>query len=322
MIPDESEDDGEDDAEDDPDDWYVDLEDDIRRLYSHLLLRGVFETHFVPSIFSSARHSIPMFLNELDYARSQWLHQARIRELRRGKSLENPGGREMTRRVANYALPIHDNIDFFRGISARAERNDNKPQGPFSSEVEKMLRARFSSADGELRITASDEDELSFDIPLSLASSSAWEMSSLYFYLGYHMRSDRNHFLIIDEPESHLDTANQIQLTRLLARLVNSGAKVLITTHSDYIVREINNLIMLSAPLEGGDRIKRKLGYESEEELRPDQVKAYVAEAGKLNECDKNRFGIEMPVFDKTIDELNKRSEELASHIIMKESEE
>ena len=311
----------EENSEDELDDWIFGLDDDIKRLYSYLLLRGVFETHSIPTILSSARHSIPLFVNELDYARSQWF-QARIRERRRGKSVENPRGRESTRGVANYALPIHFNIDLFRGFPGRAERSDNSPQGPFFADVEKMMRARFASVDGELRFTASDEDELSFDIPLFLASSSAWEMSSLYFYLGYHMRNAQNHFLIIDEPESHLDTANQIQLTRLLARLVNSGAKVLITTHSDYIVREINNLIMLSAPLDGGDGIKRKLGYVKEDELRQDQVQAYVAEEGTLNECSKDRFGIEMRVFDETIDDLNERSEELASNILMREIEE
>lgn len=308
-------------GEDDPDDWIVNFEDEIRGLYSYLLLGGVFESNFSPTIFSSARHTIPMFVNELDYARSQWF-QARIRERRRGKSVEKPEGREMTRGIANYALPVHDNINLFRGIPARAERSEKSPRGPISTEVERMMRGRYSSADGELRFTSSDEDELSFDIPLFLASSSAWEMSSLYFYLMFHKRNVRNHFLIIDEPESHLDTANQIRLTRILARLVNSGAKVLITTHSDYIVREINNLIMLSSSLEGGDRIRRKLGYAKDDELRLEQVQAYVAEDGRLRECRKDRFGIEMPVFDQTIDELNERSEELASQILMEESEE
>ena len=276
--------------------------------------------YLIPSIFSSARHTIPLFVNELDYARSQWI-QARIQERRSGKSAEKSSGRELTKGVGNYALPIHNNIDLFRGIPNRVERDDNKPRGRFSAEVERMMGGRFSSTEGELRFTASDGDEPSFDIPLYLASSSAWEMSSLYFYLGYFMSNERSHFIIIDEPESHLDTANQIRLTRLLARLVNSGTKVLITTHSDYIVREINNLIMLTSPLEDGDGIKRKLGYEKDDELSQDQVRAYVAQDGTLRECRKNKYGIEMPVFDKTIDELNDRSEELASQIMMKDSE-
>ena len=32
----------------------------------------------------------------------------------------------------------------------------------------------------------------------------------------------------------------------LLARLVNSGVKVLVTTHSDYLIRELNNRVMLN----------------------------------------------------------------------------
>lgn len=295
-------------------------EQNVNRLYSYLLLRGVFETHLIPSIFSSARHTIPLFLNELDYANNQWI-QAQIQDRLSGKSAERPGRSEPKKNIGNYALPVHNNIDLFRGIPDRVQREDNKPAGRFSAEVERMMGGRFSGTDGELRFKAGGEDEPSFDIPLYLASSSAWEMSGLYFYLGFFMNDNRSHLIIIDEPESHLDTANQIRLTRLLARLVNSGNKVLITTHSDYIVREINNLIMLTAPLEDGDKIKRKLGYEKDDELGQDQVKAYVAGEGTLKECRKNKYGIEMPVFDETIDDLNFRSEELASQIMMKDSE-
>ena len=315
----ESEDEREDEGEDELSNLYIVTEQNVNRLYSYLLLRGIFETHLIPSIFSSARHTIPLFVNELDYARSQWI-QAPIQDRRSGKSAEKSGRRELTKSVGNYALPVHNNIDLFRGIPGRVERNDNKPEGRFSAEVEKMMGGRFSSAEGELRFTASGEDEPAFDIPLYLASSSAWEMSGLYFYLGFFMSDNRSRLIIIDEPESHLDTENQVQLARLLARLVNAGNKVLITTHSDYIVREINNLIMLTAPLEDGDAIKRQLGYEKDDELRQDQVKAYVARKGTLKECRKDKYGIEMPVFDKAIDELNFRSEELASQIMMKDS--
>ena len=79
---------------------------------------------------------------------------------------------------------------------------------------------------------------------------------------------------------------------------------------------------MLTSPLGEGDEIKKALGYEKDEELRQDQVEAYVAKKGTLDKCRKDKFGIEMPNFDETIDQLNDRSEELASQIMMKESEE
>lgn len=218
-------------TEDDFEEWYEITDQDVNSLYSYLLVRDVFESHFIPYIFSSARHTIPLFIDELDYVRGQWVR--RLMEKRREeKNDDSPKSRNPPEDISNYALPIHDNIDFFRRIPRRVEWRMIKPQNGFSADVERMMGGSFSSEDGKLRFTASGQDQPSFDIPLFLASSSAWEMSSLYFFLEYFTYGNRRHFLIIDEPESHLDTANQIQLARLLARLVNAGTKVLITTHS------------------------------------------------------------------------------------------
>ncbi len=52
--------------------------------------------------------------------------------------------------------------------------------------------------------------------------------------------------LIIDEPELNLHPSNQRKIGRLLAMLANNGIKVMFTTHSDYLMNEINNLIKLS----------------------------------------------------------------------------
>lgn len=302
--------------EEDSDGWFVITEQDVNKLYSYLFLRGVFESNYTPAVFSSARHTIPLFIDELDYVQGQWIRRM-MEKRREDKDAEPSTGRKLPEDISNYALPIHDNIEFLRFVRRFAEWKKNEPRNGFATDVEEMMGGTYSSTDGKLYFSASDKGESSFEIPLFLASSSAWEMSSLYFFLGYYMVHDRSHFLIIDEPESHLDTANQIQLTRLLARLVNSGTKVLVTTHSDYIIREINNLIMLTSPLADGDRVKEKLGYKRSDELRQDQVRAYVAQNGVVRECKKDKYGIEMPVFDETIEDLNFRSEELADQIMM-----
>jgi hypothetical protein len=38
---------------------------------------------------------------------------------------------------------------------------------------------------------------------------------------------------------------NQLKMARLKVRLVNNGINVFITTHSDYIIKEFNNLLGL-----------------------------------------------------------------------------
>ena len=285
-------------------------------MYSRFLLNNLFALEYRPFILSSARHSIPLFTKELDYVRSQVV---RLLQQQEDEQDDEPiVGLGPLSNTSRYSLPIHDNINFSRSISGRAERNDNKPPSVFPDDLEKMMGGYFKSINGDLRFISSAENRLDFDIPLHLASSSSWEMSNLYFFLGYFMDSENSHFLIIDEPESHLDTANQIQLARLLTRLVNSGVKVLITTHSDYIIREINNLIMLSSPLQDGDKARTALGYKPDEQLSLDRVQAYVAREGELSPCDKSKFGVSYSVFDDTIDSLNETTEELATQIILR----
>ena len=102
-------------------------------------------------------------------------------------------------------------------------------------------------------------------------------------------------------------------MARLLALCVNNGVKVLITTHSDYIVKEINNLIMLHQDFEDKQEfLKKYKEYNENDHLDPNSVKAYICENGGLSPCDIDERGIkEMSVFDDAIDDINLISEEL-----------
>ena len=290
------------------------MEDYLKRLCTFFLLQDPFERQDKPFILSSARHSIPLFLNELDYVRSQVMRAVQQKE--DGQNGESEQSSDPLRNLSRYALAIHDNINFARNISSSAEEHSNIPQNILSGGIEEMMDGRFTSVNDTLRFTANGKNKLSFDIPLHLASSSAWEMSSLYFLLGYFLKGVG--LLIVDEPESHLDAENQVLLARLFARLVNSGTKILITTHSDFILREINNLIMLSSVYDENDKGIEELGYEEKDKLNPSQVKAYYAKNGTLEPCNWDRFGIEMPVIDETTESLNKTGSKLAAQIIRK----
>ncbi|WP_374750004.1 AAA family ATPase [Corynebacterium glutamicum] len=50
----------------------------------------------------------------------------------------------------------------------------------------------------------------------------------------------------MDEPELNLHPQNQVLMGRLLAALSHAGLKILATTPSDYIVRELSILVILS----------------------------------------------------------------------------
>ena len=52
--------------------------------------------------------------------------------------------------------------------------------------------------------------------------------------------------LIIEEPESHLHPGMQAEFTRQLAAVVRKGVRVMLTTHSDYVLEELANLVRMS----------------------------------------------------------------------------
>ncbi len=220
----------------------------------------------------------------------------------------------LDRTTSRYALPIKDNIDYTRGIPDLRRTKTTLEQDKLFDQIKDMMSGYYRTSDGEIRFhSRARKGSTRFQIPLHLASSSARGLSDLYFFLRHVAKP--NHLLIIDEPESHLDTANQIRLARMLARFVRAGLRVLITTHSDYVLKELNNLIMLTQEFEAKDTVVAKLGYDPEEALDPASIRAYVAENGQLTSCEIDEFGIDMPLFDDTIDSINRASVELASHI-------
>ena len=55
----------------------------------------------------------------------------------------------------------------------------------------------------------------------------------------------RGDTLIIEEPESHLHPGAQTQVAITLAQLVRAGVRVIITTHSEWILEQISNLVRI-----------------------------------------------------------------------------
>ena len=108
------------------------------------------------------------------------------------------------------------------------------------------------------------------DLPLTNASSMVSELAPVVLYLRHVIQPDN--VLIIEEPESHLHPAMQVEFTRQLALLVRSGIRVIITTHSEWVLEELANIVRRSS-LPG---TKRKRTDATAVALRPDEVGAWL----------------------------------------------
>ena len=87
-------------------------------------------------------------------------------------------------------------------------------------------------------------DEWKEDLPLMNTSSMVSELAPVALYLRHVVREGET--LIIEEPESHLHPAMQVEFTRQLAAVVRAGVRVIITTHSEWVLDELANLVRVS----------------------------------------------------------------------------
>jgi Fe-S cluster assembly ATPase SufC len=104
----------------------------------------------------------------------------------------------------------------------------------------------------------------------------------LLLYLRY--RASKGDFLVIDEPEMNLHPESQAKLLEALSILVSLGVRILLTTHSPYVMAHLENLV--NGNHENPEILKRQCSYlylQDERAFLPiDQVSAYEMKDNKL----------------------------------------
>lgn len=271
-----------------------------------------------PFALCDERFGISLFYRELDFTKSQLVDL--LQNLKDGQVNEETAPYLVIERGASrYAMPIKDNIDYTRSLpDLLSDRSAFFGQKHYNR-IRDMMGAYYRvEGDGSIRLRSHARKRNEFDIPLHLASSSARGFSDFYFFLRH--TASENHLLIVDEPETHLDPENQMLLARLLSRLVGSGLRILVTTHSDYLLKELNNLMMLHGI--GGAADEPDLDYAPEDALDLTRVRAYTAGSGRLAPCQIDEYGMNIPLFETAIDKINHASHALTTRVRTRRSRE
>ncbi len=262
-------------------------------------------------IFPVERNSIFTFSKELSISRNILVDQ--MQKLSKGENL-NPF--EFIQNSSNrYPLAIRDGLTVSNDLL-----NIQKTKSEFYNvavEIEESLLngTLLVNKDGDVQFNSNKNNKKKL-LPIHMTASIVKTLSSLVFYLKYI--AETSDLIIIDEPEMNLHPDSQIILTRVFAKLLNRGFRLLISTHSDYIIREFNNLIMISNTNDGVDSLAKEFSYNSTEAIAPEYVGCYYFNYSKSNakqlivkEMIVDKFGFEVPSIDDAIDKQNKISEEL-----------
>lgn len=216
------------------------------------------------------------------------------------------------RSAGRYPWPIRDSLRTANDLT-RLSRSES-PFADIASEIESAVLA------GKMEVTS--EGEMSFvpkgapdrHLGMHLTASVVKSLSSLVFYFRHLARA--GDFLIIDEPELNLHPDNQRKLARILAKAVKQGFKIMMSTHSDYIVRELNHMIMLSklAPDDAS-----ALGYDPACALAPEDVGVYLFDEQTAKALPVTETGFSVPTIDEQINSLNADAQRLYARIFSEE---
>ena len=296
----------------------VEIPRDILKVIISDALKDIIFDQFFPRPFiaSAERTGAAIFRKELNFAKNRLLEEM-------GQADKNIDPRELLfKEYDDYALPIKTNVDFTRQLESIVKKSS------FIADNYSDVLDDFTDIIGG-KYTVTRNDELYYlpngkKVKLSMDESSSAVRSLLD--IGFYLKHEAQvgDLLMVDEPELNLHPENQRRIARLFARLVNLGMKVFITTHSDYIIKELNTLIMLNHDKPHLKRIAQQEGYRPEELIAAEKIKVYIAEETDMKLEGNTRktkcqtliladinpeLGIEARSFDTTIETMNRIQE-------------
>lgn len=152
-------------------------------------------------------------------------------------------------------------------------------------------------------------------LPLMNASSMVSELAPVVLYLRHSVAP--GNVLIIEEPESHLHPAMQVEFTRQIAILVRAGIRVIVTTHSEWLLEELANIVRRA----GLPKTPGSPASAQEAALRPDEVGAWLFEPKKrpkgstVREIDLDESGLFPSGFQDVAAALHNDWAEISSRI-------
>jgi predicted ATPase len=280
------------------------LEQGINQALGDIFFKRYFQN---PFIITSERTGISLFYKELDINKN-----VMVEHITKNKGKDIDPFKIFEDTISRYAIPIQHNIDYTRNLTDGVVKKksflfDDKEINEYFA---KILQGNYRVVNKEVYFVTKKGRK---KIPMYFSSSATKSLLELYFYIKHTAK--KGDLLIIDEPELNLHPDNHLYITRLLAHLANNGINIFITTHSDYVIKEFNNLIRLNHTITNKEKILKKYKYKEHDILKFEKLSAYVNNFGSLEKTIIDDMGMEIESFDKTLNNLSNSMDDIYFNI-------
>ncbi|MFT6150181.1 MAG: putative ATPase, partial [Saprospiraceae bacterium] len=215
-----------------------------------------------------------------------------------------------------YPRPIRDSITLQGRLKSLKDRKTSFYD--LAEELEKYNIGGKVRVDDVGNIVFKPAGDNTKELDLHLTSSTVKSLSTLIIYLRHS--AQKGDCIIIDEPELNLHPDNQRKIAQFIGRLINEGFQVVISTHSDYIIKELNNMIMLSKAKGNNEDLIEKLGFRGDELLKPEQVQAllFTLDSRKPTDIEITEEGFEVATINDVIEKQDNDMETIYYELFQK----
>lgn len=270
----------------------------LNRHLKNLVLESVNSKVF---LLPAERAGLNLFYKELNANRNELIHEFNVEVFN-----EKDFRRNFEKSINPYPLPISDYITF---LNRQGKPNDDETEfEDIARDIEqKILGGSYEVEDQNIFFKPTLNKE---KISLHVSSSTAKSLFGLVYYMDF--LAEKGNYLIIDEPELNLHPKNQRVLARILSKAANKGLNVIISTHSDHMLKEINSLVILSNSFNGKERLLEEYDIDQESVLKKEKVSANVFKDSLIEKMPiTEEDGIIADTFDDVINAYNDQVDDI-----------
>ena len=175
------------------------------------------------------------------------------------------------------------------------------------NQIDQILKGKYQYQDGEERLVLEDHSYVKLNYTSSGQQEVVWILNLIFYYV----LENRKVYMILEEPESHLYPQAQSEIAKLLGMFLRAGNQMLLTTHSPYILGEINNLLYAgNLAKKARAQVNQVIG--EYEQMDSSCTSAYYIEKGGLKDImDEDISLIRNEVIDGISEVINEQNDRL-----------
>lgn len=272
--------------------------DEMRRKIE-VVFHDAYETIYIPAgrslitLLSVQLNYIYGAMDDIQKRSLDYCTQSYLERVLRLKSSFTEGVRQMVNAAFDWA----------------AGKVDRELFGEAVGLIHQILGGEYRYVDGEERLQMGENRYVKINFASSGQQEAVWILNTLFYQLLY----GRKTFFIVEEPESNLFPDAQKKITDFIALAGKQGEnQIFVTTHSPYILGEINNLLY-------ANHISSQVDHKKLAELIPRRwwlpygnTAAFYIQGGRMENCmDEELQAICNEVIDGASEEINRTFERM-----------